>query len=299
MTNAQIEAFLAVCEYKSISRAAERLFISQSSLSTKMRTLENETGCLLIERRKGGRTVALTEAGETFYRLSLQYREITRQMLALGRANLPDKLRVATINSLGTYLFPSVYERFLQKSPDTVLEVQEMASNTACLNLENGLTDLAFTPISYSSQRVLSFPVFSEAMVFVCSLSSDYPEVVEAGMLDVKKEVYINWSDPFQLWHETSLGDPLHSQIKLEIMGQLQYFVMKGRNWAIVPASVAHGLCQNGGIKRCRMAFAVPNRIVNCFYLSDRAKDGLIDCFNGCLREVLLGMNDSEIKLYI
>ena len=39
MTNAEIEAFLAVAEHKSISKAAEVLFINQSSLSTKIKTL--------------------------------------------------------------------------------------------------------------------------------------------------------------------------------------------------------------------------------------------------------------------
>lgn len=42
MTNAEIEAFLTICEYGSISKAAEKLFISQSSLSTKIKTLENK-----------------------------------------------------------------------------------------------------------------------------------------------------------------------------------------------------------------------------------------------------------------
>lgn len=44
MTNAEVEAFLTVCETKSISRAAEWLFISQSALSAKIKTLEKEIG---------------------------------------------------------------------------------------------------------------------------------------------------------------------------------------------------------------------------------------------------------------
>lgn len=50
MTNAEVEAFLTVCETKSISRAAERLFISQSALSAKIKTLEKKIGCLLLAR---------------------------------------------------------------------------------------------------------------------------------------------------------------------------------------------------------------------------------------------------------
>lgn len=40
MTTEEIEAFVAICEAKSISKAAEQLFISQPSLSTKLKTLE-------------------------------------------------------------------------------------------------------------------------------------------------------------------------------------------------------------------------------------------------------------------
>lgn len=45
MTNAGIEAFLIVCKQHSISKAAAELFISQSSLSIRLRTLEKEVGC--------------------------------------------------------------------------------------------------------------------------------------------------------------------------------------------------------------------------------------------------------------
>lgn len=44
MTNAEIYAYIAVCEEMNISKAAGKLFISQSSLSTMLKTLENELG---------------------------------------------------------------------------------------------------------------------------------------------------------------------------------------------------------------------------------------------------------------
>ena len=55
MTTEEIEAFVAICEAKSISKAAEQLFISQPSLSTKLKTLEQETAarCWPGERDSG------------------------------------------------------------------------------------------------------------------------------------------------------------------------------------------------------------------------------------------------------
>ncbi len=58
-----IEYFLTVAEYKSFSKAAESLFISQQSLSENIRRLEDEVGTPLLFR---GKTISLTQAGECF-----------------------------------------------------------------------------------------------------------------------------------------------------------------------------------------------------------------------------------------
>ncbi|MFD2880212.1 LysR family transcriptional regulator [Paenibacillus rhizoplanae] len=49
-----IEAFLAIVRTGSISKAAELLHLSQATVSYRLKTLEQEMGGLLVERRKGG-----------------------------------------------------------------------------------------------------------------------------------------------------------------------------------------------------------------------------------------------------
>ena len=94
MTNAEIEAFLAVAEHKSISKAAEVLFINQSSLSTKIKTLESQIGFCLFIRAKGSRGIALTDEGKKFLPLAIKYQSIINEMMAIGSENAPKKLRV-------------------------------------------------------------------------------------------------------------------------------------------------------------------------------------------------------------
>ena len=48
MTNLEIETFLTICWHKSISKVSEALYISQSSLSTRLKKLEQEIGCQLL-----------------------------------------------------------------------------------------------------------------------------------------------------------------------------------------------------------------------------------------------------------
>lgn len=58
----QLRVFLTLAETKNISRAAERLFVSHSTVSRSLSSLEDELGVRLIER--GNRVFGLTEAGE-------------------------------------------------------------------------------------------------------------------------------------------------------------------------------------------------------------------------------------------
>jgi len=62
-----IKYFLAACQYKNISRAAEKINVSQSSVSAAIKKLEKRYGVPLIKRQKIG--FELTEEGEVFYYL--------------------------------------------------------------------------------------------------------------------------------------------------------------------------------------------------------------------------------------
>ena len=53
MTILEIECFLAICQYKTASRAAKALYITQPSLSNRLKTLEREVGGALFYRHKG------------------------------------------------------------------------------------------------------------------------------------------------------------------------------------------------------------------------------------------------------
>ena len=84
MTTAEIESFLAICRYKTITRAAEHLFISQSALSTRLNTLERDLGGRLFYRQKGCREMILTPKGKALLDRFFAYEKALReQALAL------------------------------------------------------------------------------------------------------------------------------------------------------------------------------------------------------------------------
>ena len=251
MTNAGIEAFLIVCKQHSISKAAAELFISQSSLSIRLRTLEKEVGCPLFFRHKGSREMVLTEEGKRFYQLSLQYQDIVRSMLAIG--NRKSSLRLSALNSVSTYLLPPVYEQFMRDHPDIHLEIQDMTVEAACQSLLRGETDLAFTSDVPRTDAIRAELVMAEPMDLICAAGSCYSDGIGPDELPARQEVYVEWTDEFARWHQELWGVDAVPRIQLEIMSQLQMFMTKRDSWAVVPRSVADGLCAAGG-RPCRSA---------------------------------------------
>lgn len=297
MTSSEIEAFLMIYESRSISKAAERMYVSQSALSTRLKTLEIELGGPLFFREKGQRTVVPTEAGDQFFDLAVRYNEIVQQMHCLFRQPDTERLRVSCLNSVGLYLFTPVYERFMQRMPNAVLEMQDLTTSEAYYNVEKGLVDLAFTPGRRTSQVVQAEPFFSEELVLVCSENSAYPDVVDLKDLDVTNEIYVLWFNEFELWHRHTFGERCAPQVYLELTGQLPLFLRRKNCWSLLPASVAHKILQDGGVRRLERKFAVPARITNCMETVNSSKDALKSCFLDCLREVLNELGDPEIHI--
>ena len=124
MTFRQLEAFLAVARERSFSRAAERIHLSQSTLSGHVQELERELGKRLFVRR--GRRITLTEAGVVFEPHAARVAAATadaRQAVAdidgLGRGALV----VGASTTPGIYVLPRAIGVFRRRYPGIELSL--------------------------------------------------------------------------------------------------------------------------------------------------------------------------------
>lgn len=286
MTYAGMECFLAICRHKTLSAAAQALYITQPSLSARLKTLERELGGVLFYRKKGCREMALTPAGKALYDLALEYEALTEKIQQVCRSHR-SSLRISSLNSLGTYLLPAVYERFVQQHPHIALEIQDMELPEASRSIRSGETDIAFTAGKSADALLEQTPVFTEPMVLICGMDARYAQPVEVQQLSVRDEVYIEWSSAFARWHQQTFGAN-QPHIRISIMAQLRQFMTAGHAWAFVPVSVAEGLEREGHIRRLEAAFALPCREVCVLTAANSEnRDPAVDAFLQCLKDYL------------
>ena len=284
MTQTGIECFLAICRHKTITRAAEALYITQSSLSMRLKTLESELGGALFFRRKGSREMILTAAGKEFYELALQYTALEEEMKRVCKKQ-PTTFRVAFFNSLGTYLLPQVFDLFLQKHPQIHLELQDMERDAAGKSLQKGSTDLFFTAGKVGEEHLLQRPVFREPMVLVCNRSLNLTVPVSPDMLPMDREVCVEWSGAFSRWHQEVFPDA-NPRITISIMANLRQFLVGNKAWSIVPFSVAEGILKEGDLQMLETSFPMPSRDISIVTAATTPQP-VVESLCQCLQEVL------------
>src|SRR5207244_8474388 len=142
-------ALQAVADERSFGRAAERLGYTQSAVSHQIATLESLVGQRLVERARGHRSVALTEAGALLARhadaIVARVRAAQADYAAFteGAAGL---LRVGIYQSVGTRILPTLMREFAAAWPRVEVQLTEDSADGRLLALvERGDLDLSFT----------------------------------------------------------------------------------------------------------------------------------------------------------
>lgn len=127
-----IEYFIETCRHKSMSKAAETLYISQQALSRCIANMEAELGCKLFWRTVKG--ITLTEDGTYFYRIFAPQVEQFRQSLADTIAHFdsrPVRLPFCCAPLIFRCLDPDLLFAFQEQYPNITLELLEL-SDTEC-----------------------------------------------------------------------------------------------------------------------------------------------------------------------
>ncbi len=136
--------FVTVARLGSISRAAEKLFISQPPLSAQIRQLENEVGAKLFARLPRG--VQLTPAGQSFLEDAIAILSRTDQASVRAREMQSGRqatLRLGLVPSSTHTVLPGLLARLKKAGLDLRVEAREMISSRQIEALRNDEIDLS------------------------------------------------------------------------------------------------------------------------------------------------------------
>jgi len=258
MELSQLEVFLAVARERRFSRAADKLFRTQSAVSQTIRKLEEELGEALFDR--SSREGVLTDAGKVLYEYAeklINLRSEAAESLTELRELQKGKLVIAANEFTVLYLLPVVAEFRRVHSMIKVTIERALGSHipddVLSYNVEFGV-------LSYEPQEVNlhSVVVYLDELVFVVPPRHPLASARQVSIRQLGAESFVAHivSSPYrekviQLFktHKT----PLHMDLELPTLQAIKQYVASGNGVALVPEISVESEIRRGELVRVRV----------------------------------------------
>ncbi|MFV0497929.1 MAG: LysR family transcriptional regulator [Candidatus Fimivivens sp.] len=193
MTLRELKVFVSVYENQSISKAAERLYMTQPTLTRVIQNIENDVGAQLFKRTRNG--IILTVAGEIYMenakKMIAMYRHLEISLAAVNTENR-GKLVIGSNFFLGACVLPCIVSEFEKRFPNIELTIIEGTSTEIENEISKGIIDIGVIHLPVQSNSIEAVPIGQER--FFIALPSDdalatmayYKEGVKLPYLDIK-----------------------------------------------------------------------------------------------------------------
>lgn len=206
----QIRYFIAIAETGGFNKAAERLFVSQPSLSVGIKKLEQELGVILFER--GGRRAVLTPAGKFFHSKATiilnEYQATLRELK--GFQNQPT-LRLGTLRTIRITSLAGLISAFQAQYPNVLIELLDGAVRELRDWLEQGEIDLGITVLNSSLDTKTSLALFQQRRSLAVSVNHPFAQRGTVRLMELEGQPYIDrihcelWGETRQLFESKAL----------------------------------------------------------------------------------------------
>ena len=240
-----LQAFIAVAESGSFSRAGERIFLTQPAISKRIAALEQDIGARLFDRV--GRKIHLTPAGEA---LLLRTRAVLSELEDIKRditnlsGTIAGELSVATSHHIGLHRLPGPLKRFHETYTQVRLNLHFMDSEKACNAVARGELELAVVTLPPSAEPPLRVEkIWDDPLDIVVSRSHplaqakrvqaamllDYPAILP-GLGTYTREIILNSFG--------SLRDRIQVGMATNYLEVLKMLAAIGLGWSALPRTM-------------------------------------------------------------
>lgn len=235
-----LRVFVSVAENLSFTRAAERLFLTQSAVSHQIARLEQEIGADLFVRL--GKTISLTPAGRALLpharKIFASLNETGAIVRQATRADI-GHLRIGASPAACQYIIPEALREFRESFPNYTLSIVPGDSPMVIEQLLNETIDIGLV-IKPDRQKKLRFhELFTDQLGFVVSPLHPWVRAGKAdrrGLRDQRMVLYSRNSATFRIVEQylIRMGAPLRDWIELGETGAIKELVKLGLGISIM-----------------------------------------------------------------
>jgi LysR family transcriptional repressor of citA len=167
MNTEELQTFVTLARTHNFTRTAEEMHLVQSTVSNRIRALEEHVGSPLLDRKKSG--VELTKEGEVYLQYAQRILELDRNAVdeVYSSRAFDDRLNLVSVNWLyDRWVYPLI-GKFAVEHPNIALNVDIAHGEDVDDLLIRGLYDIAYTSYPSNSRMLETARSFKSSIVFV------------------------------------------------------------------------------------------------------------------------------------
>ena len=289
----QIEAFISVAKFKSFSKAANTIFLSQPTISSHIASLERELNVQLFDRTS--KEVYLTPAGESFLGYAINIintRNNAISNLSDFNTTISGRLNLSASTTPCNSLVPDLIKKFSGIYPDVRFNITEQSSGDIIKAILDLNCELGIVGTTIDNSRIKSYKLMEDNLVLISSTDLNIPD--EITLNDLLKYRFIIREKNSAT--RSTLDEALESKginphllnvfCEVNNMDNLLQFVKQGTGVSIISEKVGFDYIDNSKIKVSKIKDFVLKRNLYLIVNSNRTLTPIANAFFNMCKEM-------------
>ena len=233
MNLSELRTFLTIIETGSLVRASEALNVTQSTVTARLKALEDELGQRLMHRQKSG--IVLTAAGNRLQRYASTISDLWQQ--ARHETALPDGMQSICNLACHPDLWPDLGEKLFahirDTQPNVALSIWTGGQYDLASWLDQGLVDVALTYWPSTRATVLTEPLIQDRLIQVSTDPTRF-DATQGGY------VFVEAGDNFSRAHASAFPQTDAARLSFGAATLGRDYILRNGGAAYLPARIAH-----------------------------------------------------------
>lgn len=181
----QLRSFAAVVKYKSFTKAAEKTYISQPTISTHVRMLEEEFHTRLIIRDT--KNIEITPKGWELYECATHILELQDNLLQRWSEETKHIIQLGASTIPSAYILPEILPQYGKQHPDTYFVVHQSDSSQVVKSLLSGLFDVGMIGMECTNDALNCIPFYRDRMVLITPVTPQFLKLKELPEVPIQQ----------------------------------------------------------------------------------------------------------------
>ena len=173
----QLRSFAAVVQYRSFTKAAEKTYLSQPTVSAHIRMLEEELHTRLLIRDT--KNLEITPKGWELYECAVHILELQDHLLQRWAEESRHIIQLGASTIPSAYILPEILPQYGKLHPEAYFVVQQSDSSQVIAGLLGGLFDVGMTGMDCANEALTCVPFYRDRMVLITPVTAQYLELLE------------------------------------------------------------------------------------------------------------------------